>query len=68
MKAIGRTSTAILCLILGIAASGFAQHEKQGEKQREPEKQAEPAKQAKPEQQARPSKRSKLQPAKASQA
>ena len=51
MKAIGRTSTAILCLILGIAASGFAQHEKQGEKQREPEKQAEPAKQAKPEQQ-----------------
>ena len=51
MKVIGITSTAILCLLLGIAAPGYAQHEQQGEKQREPEKQAQPERQAKPEQQ-----------------
>ena len=50
MKVIGITSAAILSLLLGIAASGYAEQEKQGEKQSEPAKQAAPAKQAKPEQ------------------
>jgi hypothetical protein len=51
MKGIGIISTAALFLLLGIAAPGYAEQEKQGEKQREPEKQAQPERQAKPEQQ-----------------
>ena len=33
MKIIGITSTAILSLLLGIAAPAYAQHEEQGDKQ-----------------------------------
>ena len=59
MKGIGIISTAALLLLLGIAAPGYAEQEKQGEKQAEPAKQAKPQpqqhaqqpKQAKPEQQ-----------------
>jgi hypothetical protein len=38
MKAIGITSTAILSLILGIAAPAYARQGQQGEKQDHPEK------------------------------
>ena len=39
MKAIGLTSTAILSLLLGVAAPAYAQHEQQGEKQDHPQQQ-----------------------------
>jgi hypothetical protein len=52
MKAIGITSTAILLVLLGIAAPAYAQ-DQQGEKQREPEKQSHPEKQGK-QQEAKP--------------
>jgi hypothetical protein len=55
MKAIGITSTAILSLLLGIAAPAYAQ-DQQGEKQREPEKQSQPEKQGK-HQEAKPEQR-----------
>jgi hypothetical protein len=55
MKAIGITSTAILSLLLGIAAPAYAQ-DQQGEKQREPEKQSQPEKQGK-QQEAKPEQR-----------
>jgi len=42
MKGIGIISTAALLLLLGIAAPGYAEQEKQGEKQAEPAKQAKP--------------------------
>ena len=48
MKVIGIASTAILSLLLAIAAPAYAQQEQQGEKQREPEKQAQPDKQDRP--------------------
>ena len=53
MKGIGIISTAALVLLLGIAAPGYAEQEKQGEKQAKPEAQqrAQQPKQAKPEQQ-----------------
>jgi hypothetical protein len=50
MKVIGITSTAILSLLLGIAAPAYAQHEEQGEKQ-DHAKQEGGHEQAKPEQQ-----------------
>jgi hypothetical protein len=55
MKAIGITSTAILSLLLGIAAPAYAQ-DQQGEKQREPEKESQPEKQGK-KQEAKPEQR-----------
>jgi hypothetical protein len=51
MKVIGITSTAILCLLLGIAAPAYAQHEQQGEKQDHGEQQQSKHEQGKPEQQ-----------------
>jgi hypothetical protein len=39
MKVIGITSTAILSLLLGIAAPAYAQREQRGEKQARPEPQ-----------------------------
>ena len=51
MKAIGITSTAILSLLLGIAAPARAQQEQQGEKQGRPEQQRGGHEQGKPEQQ-----------------
>jgi len=50
MKILGITSTAILSLLLGIAAPAYAQHEQQGEKQDQPQQQSK-HEQAKPEQQ-----------------
>jgi glucan-binding YG repeat protein len=51
VKGIGIISTAALVLLLGIAAPGYAEQEKQGEKQAKPEAQqhAQQSKQAKPE-------------------
>ena len=51
MKIIGFTSTAILSLLLGIAAPAYAQHEQQGEKQDHPQQQESKHGQAKPQQQ-----------------
>jgi hypothetical protein len=51
MKAIAITSTAILSLLLGIAAPARAQQEQQGEKQGRPEQQRGEHEQGKPEQQ-----------------
>jgi hypothetical protein len=51
MKVIGITSTAILSLLLGIAAPARAQQEQQGEKQGRPEQQRGGHEQGKPEQQ-----------------
>jgi hypothetical protein len=51
MKAIGITSTAILSLVLGIAAPAYAQQGQQGEKQDHPEQQQSKHEQPKPEQQ-----------------
>ena len=50
MNAIRITSTAILSLLLGIAAPVYAQHEQQGEKQDHPQQQPSKHEQAKPEQ------------------
>jgi len=50
MKIIGITSTAILSLLLGIAAPAYAQHDEQGEKQDHPQQQG-AHEQGKPEQQ-----------------
>jgi hypothetical protein len=55
MRTIGITSTAILSLLLGIAAPAYAQ-DQQGEKQREPEKQSQPEQQGK-QQEAKPEQR-----------
>ncbi len=49
MKRIGITSTAVLSLLLGVAAPVYAQHELQGEKQDHPKQQAVKHEQAKPE-------------------
>ncbi|MFZ3262412.1 MAG: hypothetical protein WA172_00290 [Terriglobales bacterium] len=49
MKMIGITSTAILSLLLGIAAPAYAQHEQQEEKQDHPAQQQSKSEQAKPE-------------------
>lgn len=49
MKIIGITSTALLSLLLGIAAPAHAQHEQQGEKQDHPQQQQSKHEQAKPE-------------------
>ena len=51
MKAVGITSTAILSLLLGIAAPAYAQHEQEGEKQDHPEQQQRGHEQSRPEQQ-----------------
>jgi len=51
MKVIGITSTAILSLLLGIAAPAYAQQEQHGEKQDHPEQQQSKHEQAKPKQQ-----------------
>jgi flagellar motor protein MotB len=51
MKVIGITSTAILYLLLGIAAPAYAQQEQHGEKQDHPKQQQSKHEQAKPEQQ-----------------
>ena len=51
MKIIGITSTALLSLLLGIAAPAYAQQERQGEKQDHPQQQQSKQQQAKPEQQ-----------------
>jgi hypothetical protein len=51
MKAIRFTSTAILSLLLGIAAPGYAQQEQRGDKQDHPDQQQSRQEQAKPEQQ-----------------
>jgi hypothetical protein len=51
MNATKITSTAILSLLLGICAPGYAQHEQQGEKQDHPQQQESKHEQAKPEQQ-----------------
>ena len=51
MKVIRITSTAILSLLLGIAAPAYAQHEQQGEKQDHPQQEQSKQEQAKPEQQ-----------------
>ena len=50
MNAIKVTSTAILSLLLGIAAPAYAQHEQQDQKQDHPEQQQSKQKQAKPQQ------------------
>ncbi len=50
MKVIGITSTAILCLLLGIAVPAYAQHEEQGGEQDHPQQQGR-HEQGKPEQQ-----------------
>jgi Tfp pilus assembly protein FimT len=49
MKAIRITSTAILCLLLGIAAPAYAQQDQHGENQDHPEQQQNKHQQAKPE-------------------
>jgi hypothetical protein len=49
MKITGIVSTAILSLLIGIAAPAYAQEEQQGEKQRDPAKQAQPDKKDRPE-------------------
>jgi hypothetical protein len=49
MKAIRITATAILSLILGVAAPAFAQHEQQADKQDHPQQQESKREQAKPE-------------------
>ncbi|MGA7765021.1 MAG: hypothetical protein WCA27_02230 [Candidatus Sulfotelmatobacter sp.] len=51
MKIIGITGTAILSLLLGIAAPAYAQHEQQAEKQDHPQQQQSKHEQAKPGQQ-----------------
>ncbi|MBZ5614697.1 MAG: hypothetical protein LAO23_11870 [Acidobacteriia bacterium] len=51
MKIIGITSTALLSLLLGLAAPVYGQHEQQGEKQDHPAQQQGKHEQAKPEQQ-----------------
>jgi hypothetical protein len=54
MKLIGITSTAILSLLLGIAAPVYPQHEQQDDKQDRPEQQQNKPQQAKPQQQQQP--------------
>ena len=51
MKIIGITSTAILSLVLGVAAPAYAQHEEQGDKQDHAKQQQGGHEQGKPEQQ-----------------
>ena len=51
MKTMGITSTAILSLLIGIAAPAYAQHEEQGDKQEHGQQQQGGHEQAKPEQQ-----------------
>lgn len=51
MKALRITSTAILSLLLGIAAPAYPQHEQQDQKQDHPQQQESKREQAKPEQQ-----------------
>jgi hypothetical protein len=51
MKALRITGTAILSLLLGIAAPAYAQHEQQDQKQDHPQQQESKREQAKPEQQ-----------------
>jgi hypothetical protein len=50
VKVIGITSTAILSLLLGMAAPAYAQHEQQGDKQDRPQDERSKHRQAKPEQ------------------
>lgn len=71
MKVIGIASTAMLYLLLGIAAPAYAQHEQQGGKQGHPKQQQSKHEQAKPEpkhaQQQRKSDRARQQPQHAQQ-
>src|SRR6266849_4070181 len=62
MKVIGITSTAVLSLLLGIAAPAYAQQDQQGAKQDHPQQQQSKHEQAKPEQQhAQPQRHAKQQ-------
>src|SRR5260370_14624252 len=51
MKLVGAISTAVLSLLLGLAAPAYAQQEQRGEKQNHPDQQQSKQEQAKPEQQ-----------------
>jgi hypothetical protein len=63
MKLVGAISTAVLSLLLGLAAPAYTQQEERGEKQNHPDQQQSKQEQAKPEQQQRqPAQKQEPQP------